>query len=82
MRVRPPARMKQPCKRLNTNALLSEEVREIFQRTLNHLLEELSKPSEGPSNGQKLTAEWESITDTILSTANSTLGVMHKRHQD
>jgi len=82
MRVRPPARMKQPCKRLNTNALLSEEVMENFQRTLNHQLEELSKPSEGPSNGPKLTAEWESITDTILSTAKSTLGVMHKRHQD
>ena len=42
MRVRPPARMKQPCKRLNTNALLSEEMRENFQLTLNHQLEELS----------------------------------------
>ena len=41
MRVRPPARMK-PCKRLNTNALLSEEMRENFQLTLNHQLEELS----------------------------------------
>jgi len=72
-----------PCfKRLNTNALLSEEVRRNFQRTLNHQLEELSKPTVGPSNGPKLTAEWKSITDTILSTARSTLGVMHKRHQD
>ena len=39
MRVRPPACMKQTCKRLNTNALLSEEVRGNFQRTLNHQLE-------------------------------------------
>jgi len=82
MRVRPPARIKQPCKRKTTNALLSEEARENFQRTLNHQLKELSKPSEGPSNGPKLSAEWESITDTVLSTGKSTLGVMHKRHQD
>ena len=74
--------MKQPCKRLSTNALLSEEVRENFQSTLNHQLEELSKPSEGPSTGPKLNAEWKSITDTILSTAKSTLGVMHKQHQN
>jgi len=82
MRVRPPAHMKQPCKRLNTNALLSEVVRGNFQRTLHHQLEELSKPSQGPSDGPTLTAEWESITDTILSTTKSTLGIMHKRHQD
>jgi len=74
--------MKQPCKRLNINALLTEEVRGNFQRTLNHQLEELSKPSEGPPDVTTLTAEWESITNTILSTAKSTLGVMHKRHQD
>jgi len=48
MRVRPPARMKQPCKRLNTNALLSEEVfsthiESSFQRTLNHQLENLHR---------------------------------------
>jgi len=82
MRVRPPSRMKQPCKRLNTNALLTEEVRGYFQRTLNHQLEELSKPSEGLLNATTLTSEWESITDTILSTSKSTLGVMHKRHQE
>ena len=57
-------------------------MRENFQRTLNHQLEEFSKPSEGPSNGPKLTAEWDSIMDTILSTTKSTLGVMHKQHQD
>jgi len=82
MRVRPPSRMEQPCKRLNTNALLAEEVRGNFQRTLNHQLEELSKPSEGPPNATTLTAEWESITNTILSIAKATLGVMHKQHQD
>jgi len=68
MRVRPPPRMKQPCKRLNTNALLTEEARGNFQRTLNHQLEEFSKPSEGPPDETTLIAEWESITDTILST--------------
>ena len=57
-------------------------MRENFQRTLNHQLEEPQKTSEGPSNGPKLTAEWESVTDTILCTTKSTLGVMHKRHQD
>ena len=82
MRVRHPARMKQPCKRPNTNALLTEEVRGNFQRTMNHQLEGLSKPSEGPPDRPKLTAEWESIKDTILSTMKSILGVMHKRHQD
>ena len=82
MHVRTPVRMKQLCKRLDANALLSGEVRENFQRTLNHQLEELSKPSDGSSNWPKRTAEWESITNTILSTAKSTLGVMHKWHQD
>ena len=53
-----------------------------FQRTLNHQLEELSKPSEGSPDDTILAAEWESITDTILSTAKSTLGVVHKGHQD
>jgi len=82
MRVRPPSSMKQPCKRLNTNALLTEEVRGNFQCTLNHQLKELSKPLEGPPDATTLTAKWESITDTILSTAKSTLGVMRKRYQD
>jgi len=82
MRVRPPSRMKPPWKKLNANARLTEEERVNFQRTWNHQLEELSKPSEGPPDATTLTAEWESITDTILSTAKSTLGVMRKRHQD
>ena len=83
MHVRPASRMKQPCKRLNTNALLTEEVRGNFQRTLNLQWEELSNPSEGPADATTLAAEWESITDMILSaTMKSTLGVMRKRHQD
>ena len=54
MRVRPPSSMKQPCKRLNTNALLTEEVRGNFQYTLNHQLKELSKPLESPPDATTL----------------------------